>query len=226
MPCSRGVSSGGPAAVRVTCDVATGKDGTPRVAVTLDIASWIVLDHAMLDEQHIASMRRRISEPSGAWAPGSALDLPEEVVPVAWPSMPRGVYLAVANQIHRRRMSRDGVQRMMRNHIVRVDSIEFRLVCCILLHAVDIGHLGSGSAAAAATGSAAGSGPTPKFQYEIDKITPPSDGCSPSVGCSVSVGCSLSVGRTDGRTAVATDPKNGNPLCRPLSVESGRYHCI
>ena len=86
---SQGVSSGGPAAVRVICDVATGNDGTPRVAVTLDIASWIVgIDHAKLDCQHIASMTRRIREPSGAWAPGSALDLPEEVVPVAWPSMP------------------------------------------------------------------------------------------------------------------------------------------
>ena len=39
------------AAVRATCHVESGTDGAPLVTLSLDIASWIILDHDQLDEQ-------------------------------------------------------------------------------------------------------------------------------------------------------------------------------
>ena len=127
------MSNAATAAVRATCHVKSGTDGAPLVTLSLDIASWIIPDHDHLNEEHLSSMRRRIRAPSSAWAPGSALDLPEEVVPVAWPSL-LGVYFAVANQVYRRRSTRDGAQRIMRNSIATVNGTEFRVVCLMLVH--------------------------------------------------------------------------------------------
>ena len=54
------------------------------------------------------------------WAAGPSIGTAEEVVPVPWPGQ-QDIYLAVANSIHRRRSTRDGVPCIFRNHVATID---------------------------------------------------------------------------------------------------------
>ena len=65
------------------------------------------------------------------------VDTAEEVVPVPWPGQ-QDIYLAVANSIHRRRSTRDGVPCIFRNHVATIDGVELRVVCGLVVHRVRV----------------------------------------------------------------------------------------
>ena len=75
---------------------------------TKDCSMEPVRDDGVCNSAHVQALRVRIADPSRMWAAGPSIGTAEEVVPVPWPGQ-QDIYLAVANSIHRRRSTRDGV---------------------------------------------------------------------------------------------------------------------
>ena len=83
---------------------------------TKDCSMEPVRDDGVCNPAHVQALRVRIADPSRMWAAGPSIGTAEEVVPVPWPGQ-QDIYLAVANSIHRRRSTRDGVPCIFRNHV-------------------------------------------------------------------------------------------------------------
>ena len=96
-----------------------------------------VRDDGVCDSAHMQALRVRIADPSRIWAAGPSIGTAEEVVPVPWPGQ-QDIYLAVANSIHRRRSTRDGVPCIFRNHVATIDGVELRVVCGLVVHRVRV----------------------------------------------------------------------------------------